>query len=110
MSGAGNSNVCPAGSVRIETESECRTAAAAAGKPFGSGGVFTAADYPRGCFHWGDWIGDQNGAFFNPHAVGAGRLQFQPLCAVATTGVPPHADACACDGTSLENRWVPVIV
>ena len=85
MSGAAGSNECPAGSVRIETEAACRTAAAAVGKnvlsdlPF----VETFSYFPRGCAYGTI----SNWAFFNPHAVGAGHLGRQLLCAVlATTG------------------------
>ncbi len=81
VSGAAGSNECPAGSVRIETEAACRTAVAAAGMTF----VFveTYPDYPRGCYYN---TGGSN-AFFNTHAVGAGRSYTQLLCAAAT-GAP----------------------
>jgi hypothetical protein len=92
VSGAAGSNACPAGSVRIETEAACRTAAIAAGKtpststssPF----VETDSGYPRGCYY----LTGTNAAFFNTHAVGAG-LSTQLLCAaLVTTGAPPpHA-------------------
>ncbi len=82
VSGAAGSNECPAGSVRIEAEAACRTAAAAAGKTFVS--VETASYYPRGCFY--DTI---NNAYLNAHAVGAGFYGYQPLCAtIVTTGAP----------------------
>ena len=81
MSGAAGSNECPAGSVRIETEAACRTAAAAAGKTFA--GVATDATTPRGCYY----STSTNNALFNTHAVGAGSSNRQPLCAV-TTGAP----------------------
>ncbi len=77
MSGAVNSNACPAGSVRIETEAACRTAAAAAGRAWG--GAHIDATDPRGCFYY---IGT-NYAFFNAHAVGAGYPEGQLLCAAA---------------------------
>jgi hypothetical protein len=85
VSGAAGSNACPAGSVRIETEAACRTAAAAAGKTVGSPFVETLSTYPRGCYY----ITGTNEAFFNAHAVGAG-YSLQLLCAalVATTGAP----------------------
>ena len=79
-----SSNVCPSGSVRIETEAACRTAAAAAGTTFGSTSVDT--DYPRGCYIWTT----DNCAYFNPHAVGAGDASSRLLCAAVTTGAPPH--------------------
>ncbi len=83
VSGAVGSNECPAGSVRIEAEAACCTAAAAAGKPFG--GVMTSPDVPRGCYHGIS----TNYAAFNPHAVGAGYYATQLLCAaLATTGAP----------------------
>ncbi len=85
VSGAAGSNACPAGSVRIETEAACRTAAAAAGKtpststsyPF----VQTASYTPRGCYY----DTSTNDAWFNTHAVGAGWPSHQPLC---TAGAP----------------------
>ena len=96
VSGAAGSNACPAGSVRIEAEAACRTAAAAAGKTFGL--VETDADYPRGCYYYTSF----NYAFFNTDAVGAGRSTAQLLCAAATTGAPtPLNDARACT-----HRWV----
>jgi hypothetical protein len=89
VSGASGSNECPAGSVRIETEAACRTAAAAAGKPEGSSSypfVDSYVNYPRGCFY----ETTSSNAWFNTHAVGAG-YSAQLLCAAATTGAPlPH--------------------
>ncbi len=87
-SGASGSNACPAGSVRIETEAACRTAAAAAGKTVRSGFVETYASYPRGCYY----LTSDNTAYFNTHAVGAGNSGNQLLCAaLVTTGAPLHA-------------------
>ncbi len=86
MSGADGSNECPAGSVRIETEAACSTAAAAAGKPVASGIVGTFPGYPRGCYYY---TGSGGSAYFNPHVSGAGRAGYQLLCAaVTTTGAP----------------------
>jgi hypothetical protein len=82
-----SSNVCPAGSVRIETEAACRTATAAAGKTAGSPFLETRSSYPRGCYSL------FSEAFFNRHTVGAGYLMAQLLCAAVTTGAPPGADA-----------------
>jgi hypothetical protein len=79
--GAAGSNECPAGSVRIEAEAACRTAAAAAGKTIlESIFVMTASSFPRGCYT------RLNLAYFNPHAVGAGSSGYQLLCATATSG------------------------
>ena len=91
--GAAGKNECPAGSVRIETEAACRTAAAAAGKTFFP--VQTDPAYPRGCYHRTSW----NDAYFNTHAVGAGSPNYRLLCAAITTGAPPlhqvaHARVC----------------
>ena len=80
VSGDRGSNACPAGSVRIEAEEACRTAAAAAGKTFLS--VVTYSSFPRGCIY----LTGNNNAYFNMHAVGAGRSSVQLLCAVVTTG------------------------
>ncbi len=85
VAGAAGSNECPAGSVRIATEAACRTAATAAGKTVSSAFVETYATVPRGCYYFTS----DNEAFFNTHAVGAGRSITQLLCAaVATTGAP----------------------
>jgi hypothetical protein len=86
VSGAAGSNACPAGSVRIDTEAACRTAAAAVGKIAGLRFVESASGYPRGCYY-----GSSGNAYFNtpPDAVGAGDSGSQLLCAAAT-GAPLH--------------------
>ena len=93
VSGAVSSNECPAGSVRIEAEAACRTAAAAAGKTFTA--VGTSSAVPRGCYY----STSNRNAWFNTHAVGAGVSGYQMLCAAAaTTGEKPHrcARMCVC--------------
>ena len=82
VSGDAGSNACPAGSVRIESEAACRTAAAAAGKRTGSDFVETNSIVPRGCYC------TTYDAYFNTHAVGAGYSGYQPLCATVATGAP----------------------
>ena len=95
VSGAAGSNECPAGSVRIETEAACRTAAAAAGKTVDLVFVETHTNYPRGCYY----ALVHNNVFLNTNAVGGGAMDAQLLC---TTGAPLTrrcADArCACAG------------
>ncbi len=91
MSGAAGSNACPAGSVRIEAEAACRTAAAAAGKTPSTSTSFpfvrTDSTRPRGCFY-----STSNYAYFNTHAVGAGYSALLLCAALVTTGAPPpHA-------------------
>ncbi len=81
VSGAAGSNECPPGSVRIEAEAACRTAAIAAGKTPDSPFVGTNSGWPKGCYY--DSI---NYVYFNTHEVGAGRPNAQLLCAAATTG------------------------
>ena len=85
VSGADGSNACPAGSVRIEAEAACRTAAAAAGKTVPSYLFYfeTSSGFPRGCYYT-----SSNNAYFNTHAVGAGFSGAQLLCAAATAGAP----------------------
>jgi hypothetical protein len=85
VSGLMGSNECPAGSGRIETEAECRTAAAAAGKTPNSPFVGTFASSPRGCYYT-----ISNNTLFNTHAVGNGRSGYQLLCAAVTTGALPR--------------------
>ncbi len=88
VSGAAGSNECPAGSVRIEAEAACRTAATAAGKDPSTSTSFSFVEtdptYPRGCYYTGIY------AYFNTHAVGAGVSSSQLLCAAlaTTTGAP----------------------
>ena len=80
VSGDAGSNECPAGSVRIETEAACRTAAFAAGKTLPSSGfVETYSFVPRGCYC------TANIAYFNTDAVGAGGAGYKLLCAGAPT-------------------------
>jgi hypothetical protein len=103
LSGDRGSNECPAGSVRIEAEAACRTAAAAAGKTFGSTSVNT--DYPRGCYIWTD----DNNAYFNTHSVGAGAPDARLLCTAVTTGAPaPLNDARACTHRWVQRRFARV--
>ncbi len=85
VSGATDSNECPAGSVRIETEAACRTAAAAVGKTPGLTFVRGSALSPRGCYS----STGSNDAYFNAHAVGAGYFYETLLCAAVTNGAPP---------------------
>ncbi len=84
VAGAAGSNECPAGSVRIETQAACRTAAAAAGKTFSS--ALSSSSSPRGCYY-----NTYNIAYFNPHAVGAGDSGHQLLCAALATAGAAHA-------------------
>ncbi len=89
VSGAAGSNECPAGSVRIETEAACRTAAAAAGKTVASRFTGSLASDPRGCYY----DSSNNNAYLNFHPVGAGTSYYQLLCGAAvTTGAPPDVD------------------
>ncbi len=83
VSGDAGSIECPAGSVQIETEAACRTAAAAAGKTFAA--VSAVSAVPRGCYY----RTSTNLAYFNTHAVGAGSSTARLLCAaLATAGAP----------------------
>ncbi len=83
VSGDEGSNECPAGSVRIETEGACRTAAVAAGKnlPMFTPFVETFSDYPRGCYY----STLTNYAYFNPEGFGAGQSSSRLLCAGVCT-------------------------
>jgi hypothetical protein len=104
VSGDAGSNACPAGSARIATEAACRTAAAAAGKTPGSTFVDTRPDHPQGCYY----RTDSNYAYFNDHAVGAGRSTDQLLCAALVTTGAPLTRRCA-DARVLRGargRWV----
>jgi hypothetical protein len=83
VSGAAGSNVCPAGSVRIETLAACRTAATVVGKAVN---LLNSAEnndgYPRGCYY--NIVG--NSVQLNNHPVGTGQFANQLLCAAVTTG------------------------
>jgi hypothetical protein len=99
VSGAAGSNACPAGSVRIETQAACRTAATAAGKTVSSFFVVTDPYVPRGCYYASSSASVyDNYAYFNPHPVGYGDFFYRLLCAV-TSGAP-RAHTCACSGYS----------
>ncbi len=73
--GAEGSNECPAGSVRIEAEAACRTAAIAAGMTFRY--VETESTRPRGCY----FRTENHNAIVNTHAVGAGYSTALLICA-----------------------------
>jgi hypothetical protein len=114
VAGADRSNECPAGSVRIETEAACRTAAAAAGKTVPSAFVETDPYAPRGCYYASMNTSVYfNFAYFNPHPVGFGDTTYRLLCAV-TSGAPPppplpvrtRAYTCAGSGTVHVQRRV----
>ena len=68
--------------MRIEEEAACHTALTAAAMTVGSPFVETEPRFPKGCYGT-----SRNTAFFNKHAVGAGYLGAQLLCAVVT-GAP----------------------
>ncbi len=93
MSGAAGSNECPAGSVRIETVAECRTAATVVGK---DARQVDYNDYnfafPRGCYY--NIFGNYS-VKLNAHPVGAGHSRHELLCAAVTTGAPPRAPSVA---------------
>ena len=108
VSGVSGSNECPAGSARIETEEECRTAVTATGKRMQSAFNFveTYSHQPKGCYYvvavltgGNDYFPDDIYAYFNTDAVGAGQEFAKLLCATVTnTGAPPPrrcARACA---------------
>jgi hypothetical protein len=98
------SNECPAGSVRIEAEAACRTAAAAAGMTFGSTSV--EADYPRGCYSYLVLFDTDSTVYFNTHAVGASGAFSRPLCAaLVTTGAPPRAPCGSAGPTGDLRMW-----
>ncbi len=110
--GAAGSNECPAGSVRIETEAACRTAAAAAGMTVGSEFVETASDYPRGCYyyyHSQSYGSSSIGPYFNADAVGAGNDDTQLLCAADTMGAPPPHAADARSACLHRRACVPAL-
>ncbi len=80
VSGAAGSNECPAGSVRIVAEADCRTAVVAAGKTPWSPFLETTSKWPRGCCY----TTSTNNAYLNNDAVGAGHSNTQLLCAITT--------------------------
>jgi hypothetical protein len=109
VSGAAGSNACPAGSVRIETEAACRTAAAAAGKDAAADPTFfveTSPIFPRGCYY----TTNLDIAIFNTDPVGAGESNSQLLCAAVTIGTRACGTthvccACAAARRSCGGTW-----
>jgi hypothetical protein len=92
MVGVAGNNTCPAGSVRIETEAACRTAAAALGKSVDSSSfVVTAPLAPPGCA----FNPSNNQAQFNTiSGSGTGSSSRQVLC--VASGAPRRAYSRAC--------------
>ena len=90
-----DSNDCPAGWMRIETEAACRTAAAAMGVFFAI--VETEPAWPRGCYRL-----DVAQMFFNIDLVGAGNSRAQLLCGA------PHT--CIAWATGDRPRRPPVLL
>jgi hypothetical protein len=92
MVGVPGSSACPVGSVRIETEAACRTAAAALGKTVDSSSfVVTVLLAPSGCA----FNPSTNQAQFNTiSGLGAASTSRQVLC--VATGAPPRAYSHAC--------------
>ncbi len=104
--GVAGSNECPAGTVRIETEAECRIAAAARGlklwgvwmymcdgcannwqsDPAAANILQNDVNWLRGCY----LVTFYDRVLFNTHAVGKGQPQGTLLCfdASATYGAP----------------------
>jgi hypothetical protein len=78
--GVKGSNACPAGSYIITDATQCRAAAATAGKPWANVGSWY--DNPRGCF----WYTVNNDVNLNTHSTGRADPNRQPLCAVPATG------------------------
>ncbi len=75
--GAFESNDCPLGSTRIESEAECKSAAAIIGQTWRQNESRT--DRPKGCFFFNQdpWTG----VYLNTHSTGSGYVFAQPLCA-----------------------------
>ena len=89
--GTQGTNVCPAGSVSVGTEVECRSAATALGYTFDS--VFSDDIMPKGCFFY-----PVNGrVYFNEDQTGSTIANRTPICAGACSG--PHSFVYACECT-----------
>jgi hypothetical protein len=97
--GVAGSNDCPASSARIVDAAACQRAATATGRTFDGSQAQAVPNFPRGCY----WVrSQQSAAWFNPHAVGAGRADSQLLCDASTaaptspgfTYPPTGADSC----------------
>jgi hypothetical protein len=72
--GSANSNVCPTGVFRLDTEAACKSAANVAQRPYG--GSLTDSNYPVECY----WHTVTGSIYWNTHASGAGSYYAQPLC------------------------------
>merc|ERR1719201_2276477 len=71
-------NSCSKGTVVVDTESECRQAAAANGKKLG--GTSSWSGLPKGCFVYQGYYW-----YFNKHSNGTAHSQSRPVCQVAAT-------------------------
>ncbi len=80
--GVNGSNSCPVNSVRIETEEQCRSAAAEVAKNYA--GKETSSSYPKGCY-----LFRTSSVYFNMDVNGVGRPGSQLICATVPIGAPP---------------------
>jgi len=81
--GTQGTNVCPAGSVSMGTEAECRSAATALGYGFDSSGSWPGD--PKGCFYYTNGYTDGN-VYFNTHETGGTNPRDTPICDSTGTG------------------------
>jgi len=77
LRGTQGSNVCPADSVSVGTEAQCRSAASALGETFQT--ARSLSDYPKGCILPGNGY-----VYFNQAETGAAQPQSTSICAEST--------------------------
>ena len=85
-------NVCPAGSVSVGTEAECRSAATALGLTYTGVTLHwgNSRNMPKGCFVF---VALQE-VYFNAHETGGTHTGLTPICAGACSGSRPFVYVC----------------
>merc|ERR1711865_213676 len=76
--GTRGTNVCPADSVSVGTEAQCRSAATTLGRTWGWSGTWSYA--PKGCF----FSSVNRRVYFNADPTGAGQPDSAPICTGST--------------------------
>ena len=105
VAGAIGTNVCPAGSTRIDTESLCMQASASYGQPYDPDfTTWPSAAHPRGC------MGGINAGkvYFNPTPTGQGNSKFAPLCYRGNPVAPTTALPITATSTMIPTTATPM--
>lgn len=82
--GVADTKACPTFSDGILSAGECESAASSMGLTWK--GANNSADYPKGCYSYGEGSGTFDGVHFNSHSEGNQNLYSTPICAYQASG------------------------